>query len=459
MQVLFLTLLVFSISYSMPQGEFDDDIFDEPQTNDDEPKQCSDYTALGYYCVPYYTCNECNAIITDGSGLFDPRDASDSCKTSAEHEKAIVSECDKPLHVCCRHPNYDPPGPQGPEEGPSDLPPSVPCEDNGDINDAIFDDDDSCIFTPKQPATNKCGKRNIDGVDSFFEEPSFDEAKFGEWPHVCAILKSVSVGEENDKVQVYLCGASLIAPQVVLTSGHCVNDTDTLQDILFVRCGEWDTQTEDEKYPFQELKVNRIEKHPNLDVDNHHNNFALLFMSSAFEEMPHISPICLPQPGKKPLDGEYCVSHGWGKDEFGSGGKYQTRLKEVVVPVVNNDQCQEDLRSKTRLGEYYELDPSFICAGGKLGIDTCKGDGGSPLVCQKQQGTWYQSGIVSFGIGCGETGFPAVYADVAFAACWIDRQVSEFYGEPQGTSYFGYTKQDCPERLEEETDFGFEIDY
>ena len=27
-----------------------------------------------------------------------------------EHEKAVVSECDKPLHVCCRHPNYDPPG-------------------------------------------------------------------------------------------------------------------------------------------------------------------------------------------------------------------------------------------------------------------------------------------------------------------------------------------------------------
>ena len=69
------------------------------------------------------------------------------------------------------------------------------------------------------------------------------------------------------------------------------------------------------------------------------------------------------------------------------------------------------------------MDESFICAGGKLGVDTCKGDGGSPLVCQKQQGTWYQAGIVSFGIGCGETGFPAVYADVSFASCWIDRQV------------------------------------
>ena len=28
--------------------------------------------------------------------------------------------------------------------------------------------------------------------------------------------------------------------------------------LLTVRCGEWDTQTEDEKYPFQERKVNRI---------------------------------------------------------------------------------------------------------------------------------------------------------------------------------------------------------
>ena len=30
---------------------------------------------------------------------------------------------------------------------------------------------------------------------------------------------------------------------------------------------------------------------------------------------------------------------------------------------------------------------------------TIQGDGGSPLVCQQVQGTWYQAGIVSFGIG------------------------------------------------------------
>jgi len=103
--LIFALLQVLSLSLSKPQSEFDY-VFDEPQT-----RQCSEYEDKGYRCVPYYTCDECNAIIIDGAGLFDPRNTVDTCKTSKEHEKAVVSECDKPLHVCCRHPKYDPPGP------------------------------------------------------------------------------------------------------------------------------------------------------------------------------------------------------------------------------------------------------------------------------------------------------------------------------------------------------------
>ena len=46
------------------------------------------------------------------------------------------------------------------------------------------------------------------------------EANFGEWPHVCAIIKEVTIapddtlGDISGDVNVYLCGASLIAPQV-----------------------------------------------------------------------------------------------------------------------------------------------------------------------------------------------------------------------------------------------------
>lgn len=52
-------------------------------------------------------------------------------------------------------------------------------------------------------------------------------------------------------------------------------------------------------------------------------------------------------------------------------GEYQNLLKEVEVPVVPNAACQTMLR-KTRLGNFFQLHDSFICAGGELGKDACK---------------------------------------------------------------------------------------
>ena len=88
-----------------------------------------------------------------------------------------------------------------------------------------------------------------------------------------------------------------------------------------VRCGEWDTHAEDEELPHQQLDVKRILKHPAFNVDNHHNNFALLFTETPFKLAKHISPICLPEPGRAPTSPDHCVSHGWGKDKFGQLGE------------------------------------------------------------------------------------------------------------------------------------------
>lgn len=56
----------------------------------------------------------------------------------------------------------------------------------------------------------------ITGSISFGKE----DTQFGEWPHMCAVLKQVMLGSE--KVHTYICGASLIAPHIILTAAHCV---------------------------------------------------------------------------------------------------------------------------------------------------------------------------------------------------------------------------------------------
>merc|ERR1712240_503439 len=101
-------------------------------------------------------------------------------------------------------------------------------------------------------------------------------------------------------------------------------------------------------------------------------------------------------------------------------------------------ECQDSLR-RTRLGRRFQLDDSFICAGGVAGKDTCKGDGGSPLVCASKEDpfTYVQAGVVAWGIGCGEDNVPGVYASVPEAVCWIDYAMS--CGANGGSSsYWGY---------------------
>merc|ERR1711971_1458509 len=134
------------------------------------------------------------------------------------------------------------------------------------------------------------------------------------------------------------------------------------------------------------------------------------------------------------------------EDGYVAPGNYQVVLKEIDLPVVGHDQCESSLRT-TRLGKRFQLDDSFICAGGVNGKDTCKGDGGSPLVCQSKfdPTAYVQAGIVAWGIGCGEDNTPGVYASVSKGVCWIDYAMTCQFGQQSGSysSYWGYSAQQC----------------
>ena len=156
-----------------------------------------------------------------------------------------------------------------------------------------------------------------------------------------------------------------------------------------------------------------------------------------------VDTICLPDQEldyKSQFLTENCHATGWGKDKFGKEGNYQVILKQVKMNMVDHDTCQNLLRT-TRLGRLFRLDESFNCAGGQPGNDTCKGDGGGPLVCPSRYDLPYdhpdqvyvQSGIVAWGIGCGAD-IPGVYAKVSAALGFIDWATKCYNG--QDTDYF-----------------------
>ena len=124
----------------------------------------------------------------------------------------------------------------------------------------------------------------------------------------------------------------------------------------------------------------------------------------------YIDAIALPTSGEEYDDGTSCTVTGWGTTS--EGGSLGRVLQKVDVPVVSDDDCR---------GSYGVNDilDSMICAGlPQGGKDSCQGDSGGPFMCGNQL-----SGVVSWGYGCAEAGYPGVYTQTSYFIDWINNNL------------------------------------
>nr|XP_036671004.1 phenoloxidase-activating factor 2 [Drosophila suzukii] len=265
-----------------------------------------------------------------------------------------------------------------------------------------------------QPDPNQlCGLSNPSGLDAS-EKVAENHLRLGQYPWVIALFNKGK----------FFGGGSLIAPGVVLTAAHLLENM--VEADIVVRAGEHDMVSHTEPLPSEERHVASIVRHTEFSYRLGENNIALLFLITPFELKANIRSICLPSQ-QRPFKQRRCLVAGWGKEAF-EENNYSNILKKIDLPMVTRAECQGQLR-KTRLGADYELPAGLICAGGERDKDACLGDGGSALFCPMEQdpNRFEQIGIVNWGIGCGQVNLPATYTNVEMFLDWIYQQLAVYH--------------------------------
>ncbi|EGW07253.1 Coagulation factor X [Cricetulus griseus] len=149
------------------------------------------------------------------------------------------------------------------------------------------------------------------------------------------------------------------------------------------------------------------------------HDIALLRLHRPVTFTDYVVPLCLPERAfsESTLSRiRFSRVSGWG--QLLDRGATALELMAVEVPRMMTQDCLEHAKHSSNTPK---ITDNMFCAGYVDGTkDACKGDSGGPHATH-YRGTWYLTGVVSWGEGCAAVGHVGVYTRVSRYADWLIR--------------------------------------
>ncbi|XP_028622209.1 coagulation factor VII isoform X1 [Grammomys surdaster] len=213
-----------------------------------------------------------------------------------------------------------------------------------------------------------------------------------------------------------LCGAVLLDSRWIVTAAHCFDNIRSWVNITVVM-GEHDFSEKDGTEQIRRVvQVFMPDKYIRGKIDH---DIALLRFHRPVTFTDYVVPLCLPEKAfsENTLARiRFSRVSGWG--QLLDRGATALELMSIEVPRLLTQDCLEHAKHTPKTPK---ITDNMFCAGYMDGtMDACKGDSGGPHATH-YHGTWYLTGVVSWGEGCAAIGHVGVYTRVSQYTDWLVR--------------------------------------